>query len=69
MEPRWAQGVNNGHPITIHGQRAHVWILVQVHEKCETCFIQGVGKTTEFSVHHFSNRDHFDLYMVLVDDL
>ena len=38
-------------------------------KKSETCFTEGVEKSTEFSLHHFSNRAHFDLKMVLVDDL
>ena len=27
----------------------------------ENCFTEGVEKSTEFSLHHFSNRSHFDL--------
>ena len=29
----WAQGVNNGSPVTINGGGAPVQVLVQVHEK------------------------------------
>ena len=62
MEPRWGQGVNNGCPIIINGRRVPVYILVQVHKKkSETCFTEGVEKSTEFSLHNFSNRAHFDL--------
>ena len=57
----WTQDDNNGHPVTVNGQRAPVENLVQVHKKSETCFTEGVEKSTEFSLHNFSNMAHFDL--------
>ena len=33
MLARWAQGVNNGSPVTINGGGALVKVLIQIHEK------------------------------------
>ena len=69
MLGRRAQSVNNGSPVTVNGRGRLFKSWYRYMKKSEICFIDGQEKSTEFSLHHFSNRAHFDLYTVLVDDL
>ena len=54
--PSCAQGVNNGRPVTVNGQREPDRTWYRYTKKSETSFTEGVEKSTEFSLHHFSNR-------------
>ena len=53
--------VNNGRPVTINGRGCLFRSWYRYMKKSEICFTDGVEKSTEFSLHHFSNRAHFDL--------
>ena len=46
-------------PSMVEGRLFRSWYRYM--KKSETCFTEGVEKSTEFSLHHFSNRAHFDL--------
>ena len=61
MLARWAQGVNSDSPVAImvEGRLFRSWYRYM--KKSEICFTDRVGKSTEFPLHHFSKRAHFDL--------
>ena len=61
MLGRWAQSVNDCSPVTINGRGRLFRSWYRYMTKSEICFTDGVEKSTEFSLHHFSNRAHFDL--------